>query len=231
MSRPMKQAIAITVIAVMALWGQTAVSGKGPAPLPDALQPVTQQLSPLANPAAAMANWRASQAGVNAATVFPPDDRTEVPDTTAVGWRTITQIVSFDAAVNPLEECSGTMIGDNVVLTAAHCVYNGGHYVDSIVVSPGATETSDPIGLAVATRFAVPKGWANGVGQDAPGSEVPLSPYDWALVFLDNNPFHGAVGPYLTVADATDSYFQKPGLEIATAGSQATSRSAPCGTS
>src|SRR6185312_2608412 len=97
------------------------------------------QLSPVANPAAAIANWRASQSGVNAATVFPPDDRTEVVDTTAVGWRTITQVVSFDAAANPLGECSGTMIGDDVVLTAAHCVYNGGQHVDSIVASPGST--------------------------------------------------------------------------------------------
>jgi len=214
----MKRTIAIAVIALIALWGQTAAIGEGPAPLPEALQPVTQQLSPIANPAAAMANWRASQSGVNAATVFPPDDRTEVADTTAVGWRTITQVVSFDAAANPLGECSGTMIGDDVVLTAAHCVFNGGQYVDSIVVSPGSTITTNPFGLAAATRFAVPKGWADTVGNDAPGSKVPLSPYDWALVFLDNNPFHGQIGPYLTVADATDSYFQKPGLEIATAG-------------
>ncbi|MGH2633752.1 MAG: hypothetical protein ACRDG3_10120, partial [Tepidiformaceae bacterium] len=88
MSRSMKRTITIVVVALSALWGQTAVNGQAPAPLPDALQPVTQQLSPLANPAAAMANWRASQAEANAATVFPPDDRVAVQDTTAAGWRT-----------------------------------------------------------------------------------------------------------------------------------------------
>ena len=218
MSRSIKHTIAIVVVALMALWAQTAVSGQGPAPLPDALQPVTRQLSPLANPAAAIATWRASQGGVNAATVFPPDDRVEVKDGSAPGIRTITLILTFDSLGNPLEQCSGTMIGDNVVLTAAHCVYNSGTYVGSVVVVPGATSTTHQFGYAVASRFAVPNGWANNVGNAAPGSPVPLSPYDWALIFLDDNPFHSQIGPYLTVADATDAYFRTPGLKIATAG-------------
>lgn len=212
------RALAISLVALLGI-SIHAANGEGTQSLPLELQPVTKQLAPLADPAAAMASWRASQQpGANAATVFPPDDRVPVPDTTAVGWRTITFVVSFDAEGNPLASCSGTMIGDNVVLTAAHCVYDGGQYVNSVVVSPGATATTDPFGLAVATRMAVPKGWANTVGMQPADSKVPLSPYDWALIFLDNNPFQGKIGPYLTVADATDAYFDRPGLQIATAG-------------
>ena len=217
--RSWRKALAALVFVLLALGAQSVAGSQGPTPLPEALQPVTRPLAAVANPAAALAKWKASLApGVTASTVFPPDDRVRVADTTAAGWRTVTLVVSFDAASNPLAACSGMMIGDNVVLTAAHCVFNGGQYVASVVVAPGATPTSNPFGVVAATRYSVPTGWANTVGQSALGSLVPTSPYDWALIFLDGHPFHGRIGPYLTVANAPDSYFQRPGLEIATAG-------------
>ena len=154
---------------------------------------------------------------VQAATVFPPDERTLVADTTKPGWRTITFLRLYDVSGDYLGHCSGVMLGFNVVLTAAHCLYAGGEWTDSVLVSPGATAGGPIYGTARAMRMSVPVGWAGGEGQL--GDDVPHapSPYDYGLLYLDGAPFGNQIAPYLTVAAAPDSYYSFI-PQIATAG-------------
>ncbi len=175
-------------------------------------------LTPLPDPEAA---WDAAQADsggrVEGATVFAPDGRVAVANSTLPGWRTITLLLLYDQSAHLVATCSGVMVGYNVVLTAAHCLYGSGQFVGSVVVAPGATPQSPPFGVATAKNFVVPQGWINTVGQLDPSLLQPPSPWDYGLVFLQGSPFGNAIAPYLTVASVPDSYFG-PQVKIATAG-------------
>lgn len=146
-------------------------------------------------------------AGVSAATVFPPDNRTLVSDTTQFGWRTVALLLLYDEFNTPIGDCSGVLLGGNVVLTAAHCLYSAGEWVGSVVVAPGATSAGPTFGTSRAYRMVVPNGWAGGVGKLGDDEPHEPSPFDYGLVFLEGNPF-GKLGPFLVIASAPNSYFQ-----------------------
>lgn len=198
--------VVIVVLASATAWLLLGQPSRAESPLPDALQPLSHGLAPIADVGGAWQNLQEA-AGVTAQTVFPPDDRIPVQDTTAAPWRSVAWLALYDRPGHLSGTCSGSMVGFNVVLTAAHCLYDGG-YVDSVLVVPGATPNSAPFGVADAYRFAVPKGWG----------ETGNRLYDFGLVFLDGAPFKNYASPYLTVAAVPDSYLADPNLVIATAG-------------
>src|SRR5512139_925782 len=100
------------------------------------LAAVTRDLNPRDQSVAvdAMASWDAQ---ASAQTVFAPDERIPVVDTAAAPWRSVVHLVIFDAYGHVDSDCTGSMVNYNVVLTAAHCVAEGGVYVDSVMVIPG----------------------------------------------------------------------------------------------
>jgi hypothetical protein len=64
--------------------------------------------------------------------------------------------------------------------------------------------------VAAATRFSVPRGWANITSDNA------ALAYDVGLVHLDGQPFSSQLAPYLTIAAAPDSFFtSRTGLATA----------------
>ena len=77
-------------------------------------------------------------------TVFGPDDRTQVLDTTPSPYRTVAFLIGFDKYGDPDLSCSGVMLNYNVVLTAAHCLWQDGAAVPSIAVIPGANGDARP---------------------------------------------------------------------------------------
>ena len=109
---------------------------------PDGTQPELEQLvydlDSTGDPQAALADW---QGGALAAaqTVFPPDGRSPILDTTLPGWRAIVFLLMYDGDVL-VSSCSGSMLNYNVVLTAAHCLFSrtGGGYHTKVLVVPAA---------------------------------------------------------------------------------------------
>ncbi len=177
---------------------------------------VTGKLRAIDDPEATYA--RAKAAGATAATVFPPDDRFYVTDTTRPGWRTMAHLILVDDAGEVEGECSGVMLSFDVVLTAAHCLYNGGLWEGGILVAPGDHPGPAPFGVGFGFDMGVPKGWVSGVGQFDPDGPVPPSPYDYAIVQLETHPWGDRLGPYLAVANVPDSYLRRADVALATAG-------------
>ncbi len=104
-----------------------------------------------------------SSGDVQAQTIFGTDDREPVTDTEASPWRTIAQLVGVHG-ISGFTTCTGTFVTANVVLTAAHCLYNyedGSAWLTDALVIPGATAQISPFGSALASWFVVPDGWVN----------------------------------------------------------------------
>ncbi|MCC6382978.1 MAG: trypsin-like serine protease [Dehalococcoidia bacterium] len=147
-----------------------------------------------------------------AASVFGADDRVQVADTTLPLMRTIAQLVLFDSSDKIRGLCTGTLLNHNVVLTAAHCLYDSewGGPIPSVLVVPAENGRVFPFGTAVGRRFTVPQGWVDSAGA------LP-SLYDFGLLFLEGNPFNSRLAPYFTVGAPTNAYLTPP-RGLATAG-------------
>jgi V8-like Glu-specific endopeptidase len=73
-------------------------------------------------------------------------------------------------------EASASVFGDNVILTAAHCLYDVDEkqYADNVIFIPAYTDGDEPFGRWVYSSYSLPQNWVAGEG-DA---------YDYATVEL-----------------------------------------------
>ncbi len=111
-------------------------------------------------------------------TIFPPDDRTKVTDTTVYPWTTITKLY-ITAEDDTKWIGSGAIIDEFHVLTAGHNVYmheNGG-WAKEIKVIPGKDDTYEPYGYAWSTYIQSYPGWI----------DSEMVEHDWAVLTLDRN--------------------------------------------
>lgn len=160
----------------------------------------------------------AESGDAGAATVFPPDDRMRVYDTTQPIFRTVARLGIFDHQ-NNISYCSGTLVAVNVVLTAAHCIYFNSSYVKSVVVIPGANGLSWPFGSGYSIKMAVPTGWANGPGRDPADAPLPPTTFDWGILVLDLHDWTDSImKPYPLIAYVPDSFLDNPNVGLVTAG-------------
>lgn len=176
--------------------------------LPDGFEGVTFDLAP--PPESGQEQVITQSSRVTGSTVFGVDERIRVEDTTASPWRSVVHLAAFDRFSNLLGYCSGSMVDDYTVLTAAHCVWDDlfEEPVDSVLVIPGANGLDWPFGTGYGTSFSLPVGW----------TETRDIMYDFALVHLALTDFGASTRPYMTIASVPDSYFYDPNSVITSAG-------------
>ena len=141
--------------------------------------------------------------------VVGEDDRVRITDTTAFPWRAIAYLELYYDAEGDVGQCTGTFIGPDAVLTAAHCLWNSERgWVDRVRVVPGKNGRDEPFGSEWASGFWVPDAW---VDEDEP----PLR--DWGVVSLPDDRLGQSTG-WLTLAVLGDETLATDDLEPAIVG-------------
>jgi Trypsin-like peptidase domain len=118
----------------------------------------------------------------------PPGGRSAAQELKWAGWprKPMPQVgrMVMREADGSVSACSGTVVGPDLVATAAHCVYSQelGRYHSAIVFVPGMTwkKPADP------RNIKTPYGIWQGAGWWAPnGYRAGAADYDWGLVQLE----------------------------------------------
>ena len=143
---------------------------------------------------AVLPEYRPSDEGsgpsASAASVFGPDERIRVQETTQYPWSAIAFLGLFDDTEEVSGMCTGTFIGPHVLLTAAHCLFSDGVWTSDIVVVPGKNGPLEPFGYQFAETWWIPDEWF----------ETGDSTFDWGLVVLPDDTLGNEVG-WLRVAN------------------------------
>lgn len=107
--------------------------------------------------------------------VVGEDDRQIVQDTTVFPYSTVCYL-QVNYSDGRTVRGSAVMVSDNVALTAAHCVIHPGQSIDSITITPGKNNNTNPFGSTTVNTRITP-------------SQYTTDPfnYDWAVLILDDN--------------------------------------------
>jgi putative chitinase len=101
--------------------------------------------------------------------VIEPDTREVVVNTTEFPSRAVVQISFINASDGKRYSCTGSMIAANFVLTAGHCVHDGGpngEWHTDFVVYPGRNGPLKPFGSCSASQLYSVEGWVNAASSD-----------------------------------------------------------------
>jgi protease YdgD len=102
-----------------------------------------------------------------------------VVDSTAYPWRAVGRL-----NINGVIHCSASLIGENIVLTAAHCLYSKrtGKMVPPTAVNfVAGYAKGEYVAHSRASRYTVSPGFNGGKG--ATQANIP---YDWAIIILQD---------------------------------------------
>ena len=145
---------------------------------------------------------------VTISSIIGVDDRVQVTDTAEYPWRAIAYLELY-GELGSLGSCTGTFIGPDVVLTAAHCLYDydSSSWTEHIAVVPGKNGAYEPYGYELGLQWLVPTGWTT--------SGDPL--YDWGIVGMADSAMGNTVG-WFTIANLTTSTLARPDFTPAIVG-------------
>lgn len=115
------------------------------------------------------------------------DDRLRISPTTAYPWRAMA-FLEVTGEFTHSWSCTGTFIGNKVLLTAAHCVYSRewGEWAFAVRIVPGKDGAIEPFGSQYASSVWAPTQWSSGIGD--------TTVWDWGLVILPNANLGNIVG-------------------------------------
>lgn len=115
--------------------------------------------------------------------VFSPDDRVQVTNTSVYAWRVHCSL-RITARDGSQWIGTGWFCGPHTLVTAGHCVFikNSGvpgrdGWVRSITVIPGRNGTNEPYGSAVSSTFRSVTGWTNDANHE----------FDYGAILLSTN--------------------------------------------
>ncbi len=96
------------------------------------------------------------------AVVFPPDDRTQVRNTTVSPYNNI-GLVTMYFPNGKAYAGTGTLVNENHVLTCAHNLYSAddGGYATKVSFFPGKNGAQEPYGEYRASRYFIPEEYAD----------------------------------------------------------------------
>jgi V8-like Glu-specific endopeptidase len=141
--------------------------------------------------------------------VIGTDEREQVVDTTLFPWSAIAYLELFDVSEALIGSCTGTFIGPDVLLTAAHCLYEPDTgWIQDIAVTPGKDGAFDPIGWEWAYSWWVPDGYISTGGD---------SDYDWGVIAMADSALGNQAG-WLTVGLLTTDTLSQANFTPAIAG-------------
>ena len=128
--------------------------------------------------------------------VIGADERVQIANTSLYPFRAVAQLQLYDQFAQLTGLCTGTFIGPDTLLTAAHCLYDPiAGWTHDVAVIPGKNGAFEPYGYAFAANFWVPDGWI-----DTGGSTL----YDWGVIKMPS-PALGATVGWFAVANLTTS--------------------------
>ncbi|MDD7836739.1 MULTISPECIES: trypsin-like serine peptidase [Paenarthrobacter] len=183
-----KQKLAVLVGAAVvaltsSLTGAAVASEPTPAVANSGFQPVshavdkTQTSGSAASPLADRYSLAmpSKNGGASTDSVIGADGRVRITDTTAAPNRSIVQIEFNGGYI-----CSGALISPDTVLTAGHCVHEGGtgstaDYSWGVKVAPGRNGSTDPYGSCGASKIYTDQRWIDSANTNA----------DWGVIKLD----------------------------------------------
>lgn len=138
--------------------------------------------------------------------VIGRDTRRPVPNTRAAPFRYICNFVLDER--NPF--CSGTLVAPNVVLTAAHCVFDVRNRPGRVTIVPGQNGLTTPFPSSRALRFAFARGYR--------GARDDVTNRDYAVVYLaqpvGNIVGHWTIAHTSSRVDPTGTSFTSGALNI-----------------
>ncbi|MGK2965034.1 MAG: trypsin-like serine peptidase [Tepidiformaceae bacterium] len=138
---------------------------------------------------------------VGAQSVLGNDERIRITETDNWPFSAVTYlgIYLYPWSEVPDADCSGTLVGPDVILTAAHCLYDPeSGWVANVVAVPGYDSGYEPFGFQFAENVWVPDNWILSDGD-------PL--WDWGIVKLPNSELADEAG-WMRVLLATTQTLQ-----------------------
>ena len=118
--------------------------------------------------------------------IIGDDARRRIVDTTQFPWRAIAYLELYDRQGERAGHCTGTFVGPDAVLTAAHCLWNSDDgWMGNVRVVPGKDGAREPFGSEWAKGWWVPDAW---IEEGEPRFR------DWGIIALPTSTLGERVG-------------------------------------
>ncbi len=148
--------------------------------------------------------------------VIGPDTRIQIEDTTRDPYKKIVHLIAINEAAGIGKRCTGTFIGERVIMTAAHCLWspdlNG--WPDTVEVIPARNGDQAPYGSVIADTIWVPQGWIDSLSD---GDLIPEWETDYGLVVLSDGNLGATLGT-MTIGVLDDATLAASDFTPTTAG-------------